>query len=102
MIQIEQDFIVDKLTDSFLNTISGDSFETQVGILKQTDIDKLSGETGWNFNWRTEFESLEKEVYKLSIVNNSDIIQGLVSLTVEPDHVFMSLLESAPFNVGQN
>ena len=38
---------------------------------------------------------------KLTIVNNSTIIQGLVSLTVNEDHVVMHLIESAPFNKGK-
>ena len=43
-----------------------------------------------------------KEVFKLTITNNPDIIQGLLSLSLEDDHVYMHLLENAPFNVGQN
>ena len=31
--QIEQSFLIDKLTDSILNTISGDSFQTEVSRL---------------------------------------------------------------------
>jgi hypothetical protein len=42
-----------------------------------------------------------KEVYKLTIDKNPDIIQGLVSLTIEPDHIYMNLLENAPFNIGK-
>ena len=38
----------------------------------------------------------------MTIANNSNIIQGLLSLTLEPDHVYMHLLENAPFNIGQN
>ncbi len=56
---------------------------------------------GWNFDWKDEYNDLTKEVYKLTIVNNSSIIQGLLSITVEADHIFMNLLESAPFNIGK-
>lgn len=56
---------------------------------------------GWSFNWKQEFEEIKKEVYKLTIVNNPSIIQGLLSVTIEQDHVFMDLLESAPFNIGK-
>jgi hypothetical protein len=45
---------------------------------------------------------IEKEVYKLTITNNPNIIQGILSVTIEPDHVYMDLLESAPFNRGKN
>jgi len=44
---------------------------------------------------------LTKEVYKLTIVNNSNVIQGLISITIETDYIFMNLLESAPFNIGK-
>jgi hypothetical protein len=52
--------------------------------------------------WTAEYSDLKKEVYKLNIVNNSDIIQGLLSITYEADHLFMNLVESAPFNIGRN
>ncbi|MEI6062656.1 MAG: hypothetical protein WCR72_18275 [Bacteroidota bacterium] len=42
----------------------------------------------------------ERDVYKLTIVNNQSVIQGLISLEVKSDHVYMHLLESAPFNKG--
>lgn len=41
-------------------------------------------------------------MYKLTIVNNPNIVQGLVSLTIQSDHVYIELLESAPFNIGKN
>jgi len=65
--------------------------------LKQT-----TKKNGWNFNWSAELNDNKKEVFKLTIPHNSDIIQGLLSLTLEPDHVYMHLLENAPFNIGQN
>jgi hypothetical protein len=43
----------------------------------------------------------ERDVYKLTITNNQNIIQGLISLEVKPDHVYMHLIESAPFNFGK-
>lgn len=101
MKKIEQDFIIDRLTDSILNTISGDSFQTEVSTLKKSDLKNVSKKNKWNFNWKDEFNDLTKEVYKLTIVNNPDIIQGLLSITIENDHIFMNLLESAPFNIGK-
>lgn len=41
------------------------------------------------------------EVYKLTIVGNPDVIQGVLSIRKEADHIFMNLLESAPFNIGR-
>jgi len=56
---------------------------------------------GWVFNWLTEFKRPEREVYKLTIVNNLNVIQGLLSVQVKSDHVYMHLIESAPFNKGK-
>lgn len=41
-------------------------------------------------------------MYKLTINNDPNIIQGVLSLSIESDHVYMNLLESAPFNLGRN
>jgi len=98
----EQDFIIDDLTNSIKNTISGDSFQTEISTLRKSDLKTVTKKNRWNFNWRKEFNDLTREVYKLTIVNNPDIIQGLLSITIESDHVYMNLLESAPFNIGKN
>jgi len=99
---IEQDFIIDRLTNSILNTISGDSFPTEVSVLTKNDLQNITKKKGWNFNWKSEFKNEITEQYKLTIVNNPAIIQGLLSITIEKDHVFMDLLESSPFNIGHN
>lgn len=51
---------------------------------------------------RSELLDNTKEVFKLTIPHNPKVIQGLLSLSLEPDHVYMHLLENAPFNIGQN
>lgn len=95
------DFLIDKLTDSIRNTISGDSFQTEVSLLNKSDLRNVTKSKGWLFNWRNEFNQSDREVYKLTILDNPDIIQGLISITVRKDHVYMFLLESAPFNLGK-
>ena len=65
------------------------------------DIKATSKSNGWKFDWRTEFENISKEVYKLTITGNPTIIQGMLSLTIKSDHIFMNLLENAPFNLGK-
>ncbi len=95
------DFVIDKLTNSIENTISGDSFMTEVMRLKRTDLKIITKSKGWNFNWKLELNDDKREVFKLTILNNSDVIQGLISLSIEPDHVYMHLLENAPFNIGK-
>ena len=95
------DFIVDKLTNSIENTISGDSFQTEVSILTALDIKAISKNKDWDFDWKLELKNPIREVYKLTIVGNPNIIQGLVSIEVKPDHVYMHLIESAHFNKGK-
>lgn len=99
---IEQSFIIDRLTNSILNTISGDSFQTEVILLSKLDLKEITKKKGWNFSWKSEFNDIKKEVYKLTIEHNPNIIQGLLSLTIESDHIYMNLLESSPFNIGKN
>jgi hypothetical protein len=95
-------FEVDILTDSILNRISGDSFRTEISLLTKSDLKTVIKTRGWSFDWKYEFNQTDREVYKLTIIDNPDIVQGLVSLKVNPDHVYMFLLESAPFNIGKN
>jgi hypothetical protein len=45
-IQMEQDFIIDKLTDSILNTISRDSFQTEVSRMTTTDLKNVTKKNG--------------------------------------------------------
>jgi hypothetical protein len=99
---IQLDFVVDKLTNSIQNTISGDSFDTEVLHLTKIDLKQITKKNGWNFDWKIELANNKKEVFKLTISKNSAIIQGLLSITLEPDHIYMHLLENAPFNIGQN
>ena len=96
------DFEVDRLTNSILNRISGDSFATEVSLLKKKELKGVTKAKGWSFNWKTELAQNDREVYKLNIISNPDIIQGLTSLTIKSDHVYMNLLENAPFNIEKN
>jgi hypothetical protein len=100
--QYRLDFVIDKLTNSIQNTISGDSFQTEISAFTTADLKQTTKKNGWNFNWKQELSNSYREVYKLTIVNNPSIIQGLISLTVKSDHVYLELIESAPFNLGKN
>ena len=96
------DFVVDKLTNSIENVVTGDSFATEISVLTTADLKTVSKTKGWLFNWKEEFKQPAREIYKLTIVHNPKIIQGLISLEVKVDHVYMHLLESAPFNMGKS
>lgn len=96
------DFEIDSLTNSIINTFTGDSFETDITRLTKADLKVVAKKRGWLFNWTQELREIDREVYKLTIVNNPTVIQGLISLSLRDDNVFMHLVESAPFNIGRN
>jgi hypothetical protein len=85
-----------------VNTISGDSFPTEVSLLIKQDLKDITKKNGWLFDWKKELKATNSEVYKLTITNNLNVIQGLTSLTVKADHVLIHLIENAPFNRGKD
>jgi hypothetical protein len=95
------DFIIDKLTNSIENVQSGDTFPTENSLLTNKELKYVTRKNGWRFNWSSEYKVPERDIYKLTIANNPNIIQGIISLEVKADHVFMHLIESAPFNIGK-
>lgn len=99
--KIGLDFEVDKLTNSIENVVTGDSFPTDITLISISDLKTVTIKNGWQFDWKLELKQPEKDVYKLTIVNNQSIIQGLISLEIKSDHVYMHLVESAPFNKGK-
>lgn len=96
------DFRIDKLTNSIENVITQDSFKTEVIPVTLKDLKGVTKKNGWRFNWTAEFKEPDRTVYKLGIVDNVKIIQGLISLTPKAESVFMDLIETAPFNFGKN
>ena len=94
------DVEIDRLTDSIINTISGDSFATEIIRLTKTDL-KLIKKGDWLFDWRQEFNQKDRQVYKLTIIDNPNVIQGLVSISDRKDHIYLDLIESTKFNKGK-
>ena len=43
----------------------------------------------------------DRAVYKLVIVDNPDILQGLISIEDKAGHIFMHLIESSKYNRGK-
>jgi hypothetical protein len=64
---------IDELTNSIKNTISGDSFSTDIVRITKPDLKKVTKKNGWQFNWKLELKHPERDVYKLTIVNNQTI-----------------------------
>ena len=95
------DFLIDKLTNSVENVITGDSFQTEVSLVSVSDLKNVTKKNSWLFNWKFEHKQPQREVYKLTILGNPNIIQGLICIEVKSDHVYMHLVENAPFNKGK-
>ena len=95
------DIEIDKLTNSIENVITGDSFQTDVSLIDKNDLKSITKKNGWLFDWKCEYKQPDRDVYKLTIEGNPDVIQGLISITEREDHVYMHLIESAPFNLGR-
>lgn len=96
----ELDFLVDKLTNSIENVVTGDSFQTVVSLVSTNDLKTITKKKGWLFNWKFEHKQPEREVYKLTIAGNENVVQGLMCIEIKQDHVYMHLVENAPFNRG--
>jgi hypothetical protein len=88
---------IDKLTNSITNVISGEVFETEFSKVSKKEIIKKD----WLFDWNKELKNKENEVYKMTTVENKNIIQGLVSLSIDNNFIFVNLVENAKFNKGK-
>ena len=65
------------------------------------DLKNTTKKNGWFFSWADEFKLSDRQVYKLTIRNNPEIVQGLLSISDYNDHYYLHLIESAPFNFGK-
>jgi hypothetical protein len=91
------DVEIDKLTNSIVNTISGEVFETEFCRVSSKEIKKKD----WVFDWHKELKDKNNQVYKMTTVENKTVIQGLVSFRKDEGFVFINLIESANFNRGK-
>lgn len=91
------DFEIGKLTRFVENVLSGDSFPTVIGYLTRADLKQVIKKNGWLFNWKKELDIDSRETYELTIQGNPCVIQELVGISVEDDHMYMHLIESAPY-----
>ncbi|MEO8210853.1 MAG: hypothetical protein ABI840_09835 [bacterium] len=89
---------IDRLINSIINVFTGDIFDTEIEEVSKKDIKLLK--SNWNFDWIKEYHLTE--VYKLTIKNNPNIIQGLIGLIEIYDNIRVNLVENASFNIGKN
>jgi hypothetical protein len=79
------DIEIDKLTNSIENVITGDSFKTDVSLIDNNDLKSITKKSGWLFNWKNEYKQPDRDVYKLTIDGNLDVIQGLIREPLDVD-----------------
>ncbi len=94
------DIIIDQLTNSIIHTVSGDTFETICQPISKADLKLTLKKNGWLFSWKHEFKQEDRVVYKIVTEQEPKIIQGLVSLNDQEQHIELELIESAPHNRG--
>ena len=99
--EIELDFEIDKLTNSIENSLTNEVFYTEITRLYPKDNKQIK-KPEWVFNWQNVFKDAANEIYKLTTIHNSTIIQGLICFSDKHDHIFISLIESSKFNKGKN
>jgi len=95
------DFIVDRLTKSIELATTRERFDTMVLPISKADMPAISPSRGWKFEWMQEIAA-GHAVYKLVTKKEPDVIQGLAAFYDMGKFIEMSLLESAPFNIGRN
>ena len=50
--EIGLDFIIDKLTNSIENVVTGNSFATDISLLKSSDLKNITKKNNWLFDWK--------------------------------------------------
>jgi hypothetical protein len=89
--------VIDKITNSIEDAVSGKNFETEVLPFTKNDLKTVLKKKGWKFNWRLEFKKSNRQLYKLIVIGNP-VIQGLISMEVMENFIEMHLIENAPHN----
>lgn len=50
------DFIIDKLTNSIENVVTGDSFSTEISVVSLADLKNSSKKNNLKFDWKFGFK----------------------------------------------
>lgn len=95
------DVEIDKLTNSIEERVSKKRFDTEVLRMLSTNAGQLNGKD-WLFDWQQEIRDTQRQVFKLTRKDEHNVIQGLISLEDNKDHIFVNLIENASFNRGKD
>jgi hypothetical protein len=88
--------LIDELTNSIRHRALNISVETVIERIKPTEIAQLKN---WQFDW--QYENSKNDLYKLTVIEQPDEIQGVISIEIRKGYIFVSLVENAPFNIGK-
>ena len=80
------DIEIDKLTNSIENVITGEVFQTEFSEVSSKEIKKKE----WLFDWHKELKDKNNKVYKMTTVENKNIIQGLSLNNLFSDNLLVS------------
>jgi hypothetical protein len=99
----QAEFIIDKITNSIEDRITGESFQTILKPVTKEDLKIITKKNGWSFSWKKEYNEENRQIYKLLIVENPQI-HGLISFEPLKSEQFIELhlIENAPHNFGAN
>jgi hypothetical protein len=89
--------LIDELTNSIRHRATNTSVETIIEKIKITEINQLKH---WQFDW--QYESRQNDIFKLTVSDLPDEIQGVISIEIRKGYVFVSLIENAPINIGKH
>jgi hypothetical protein len=86
---------------TLLNTITGQESLARIEEIFRKEIPLKKD--GWNFNWRKLHKTEGGKLYKITLVNSPQKIQGVVMISFfNEEMVFMNNVEVAPGNLGKN
>ncbi|AXY78312.1 hypothetical protein D3H65_31870 [Paraflavitalea soli] len=94
-------FLIDKITNSIEDALTGTSHDTDVVPILLTDFRVVLKKNGWRFNWKDELKNKDRQLYKI-LVQGDRTIQGMISLQIIENYIELHLIETAPHNYGKS
>jgi hypothetical protein len=92
---------VDVLSESVIEALTGIIYATATFSVDEIYIAGIHKKDGWKFNWKKECTNPRRQIYRLTLREETSIVLGLISLEIKDDHVHVHLVESSPQNIGK-
>lgn len=94
---MEIDVFIDRVTPCLFDKVTSKLVKTTYREFSLLEVKKLT--KGWGFNWVQTFQE-KYRVYGITLETGE--LQGLISLALRQGFIEVSLVESAPSNVGKD